>query len=141
MISGFRDEYSFLSNFYPAEIKYNGLTYYSNECAYQAQKTNREDIRKQFTKYNSYQAKKMGKKILLREDWNEVKDQIMFELCLEKFKSHPNLAKKLIETGNEYIVEENTWGDKYWGVCNGEGENRLGKILMIVRSILQNKYY
>ena len=46
---------------------------------------------------------------------------------------NPELGNKLLETGNQELVEGNTWGDIFWGVCNGKGQNWLGKILMMVR--------
>ena len=42
----------------------------------------------------------------------------------------------LIQTGDSVLIEGNTWGDRVWGVCNGVGENRLGRILMKIRSEL-----
>ena len=63
----------------------------------------------------------------------------MLEIVRSKFKQNKDLAKKLIETGDAYLEEGNWWGDKIWGVCNGEGENRFGKILMQVREELKNE--
>ena len=71
------------------------------------------------------------------EDWEEVKDQIMYEICLAKFTQNEELKEKLLATGNEELVEGNTWHDTYWGVCNRRGKNKLGKILMRVRSELK----
>jgi len=65
-----------------------------------------------------------------------VKVKLMFELVLEKFKQNPELKQKLLETGNQELIEGNTWNDTFWGVCNGQGQNWLGKILMLVRSEL-----
>ena len=60
----------------------------------------------------------------------------MFDLVLEKFKQNPELKQKLLETGNQELIEGNTWNDTFWGVCNGQGQNWLGKILMLARSEL-----
>ncbi|NWN81082.1 NADAR family protein, partial [Bacillus sp. (in: firmicutes)] len=48
-----------------------------------------------------------------------------------------HLKNKLLQTGESILIEGNTWGDKIWGVCNGVGENKLGKILMKVRNELK----
>jgi predicted NAD-dependent protein-ADP-ribosyltransferase YbiA (DUF1768 family) len=72
----------------------------------------------------------------MRSDWNDRKLAVMRDLVGQKF-DNPALAMKLIATGNELLVEGNSWHDTYWGVCNGKGENHLGKILMEVRRMLQ----
>ena len=64
----------------------------------------------------------------------DVKVKLMFDLVTEKFKQNPELKQKLLETGNQELIEGNTWNDTFWGVCNGQGQNWLGKILMLVRS-------
>lgn len=69
----------------------------------------------------------------MRDDWDLIKDDVMYEVCLSKFLKNPILLQKLIDTGNEELVEGNTWGDRYWGVCDGVGKNHLGKILMRLR--------
>jgi len=80
-------------------------------------------------------AKKRGRKVTMREDWDQVKIPIMEDLLSQKF-SDPVLAKKLVETGDSQLVEGNWWGDVFWGVCRGEGQNNLGKILMKIRERL-----
>ena len=62
----------------------------------------------------------------------DVKVKLMFVLVTEKFKQNPELKQKLLETGNQELIEGNTWNDTFWGVCNGQGQNWLGKILMLV---------
>lgn len=126
----FRDEYYFLSNMFPCKITYNGFTYNNAEAAFQAQKdlTRMEE----FTCLDGYSAKKLGKTVNLRPDWNNVKLTIMREILTIKF-ADKQLAAKL-KSINTPIVEDNTWGDRYWGVCNGVGENHLGKILMDIQS-------
>ena len=130
----FRGEYDFLSNFYTAPITYNGLTYQNNECAFQAQKTLDESKREEFTHCSPKDAKHLGKRVELRSDWEEVKFDIMKDIVKAKFEQHPELVQRLLATGDTPIVEENTWGDRIWGVCNGYGENRLGRILSDVRN-------
>lgn len=131
IIDNFRGKYYFLSNFFSAKVKYEGITYLNNEAAFQAAKLlNGREI---FKDLNPSEAKKLGRKVSLRPDWEEVKTQVMFDICYAKFKQHPELMKLLLETKNKELVEGNTWGDKIWGVCNGVGENRLGRILMLIR--------
>ena len=133
MIESFKGKYFFLSNFYVAPVKYDGLTYNSNEAAFQAQKTKNKADRVMFTAMGPSEAKKMGRQVDLRSDWEDVKDQIMYEICLAKFEQNPDLAKRLFETKNETLVEGNDWGDDYWGRCSLKGLNKLGQILMRVR--------
>ena len=137
MIDKFVDKYFFLSNYYVAPVAYNGLTFQSNEAAFQAQKTLNEGQRRKFTKLAPNKAKAKGRNVLLREDWEEVKDQIMYEICLAKFSQNENLKEKLLATGDEELIEGNTWHDTYWGVCNRRGKNKLGKILMKIREELK----
>lgn len=90
----------------------------------------------QFTKLNPSEAKKLGRKVTLRKDWESVKIKIMEEIVRAKFVQNPELAQKLIATGNAHLEESNTWGDKVWGTVNGSGANNLGIILMKVRNEL-----
>ena len=136
MIDNFRDAYAFLSNFYDVPVEYNGLCFCNSEAAFQAQKTVDETERVQFTNLDASNAKRLGRIISLRDDWERVKIQVMYEVCYAKFIQNPRLAKWLIETGDEILVEGNTWNDKFWGVCNGEGANNLGKILIAIRTEL-----
>jgi ribA/ribD-fused uncharacterized protein len=134
MISSFRDEYFFLSNFYPVEIKLDGIVYPNAETAFQAQKTLNVEERRKFSMLkNPVQAKRLGRKVKLRDDWKEVKLDIMTEIVSQKFLQHPHLIEMLLQTGDEELVEGNKWGDRFWGVCKGKGENHLGKILMKIR--------
>lgn len=136
MINSFKGDNFFLSNFFSAPVTYEGLTYRNNEAAFQAAKTfvNREE----FTMLDPSSAKKLSRQIELRKDWEQVKDDVMYNICLAKFTQNPSLREKLIATGDEELIEGNTWGDKIWGVVNGVGENRLGRILMRVREELTN---
>jgi ribA/ribD-fused uncharacterized protein len=84
-------------------------------------------------------AKQLGKKVTLRPDWEERKLEFMETLVREKFLQNPKLAQLLDETGDAELVEGNWWGDRFWGVCRGEGENHLGRILMRVRTELREK--
>jgi len=135
-IKSFRGKYNFLSNFYRCTIYYNGLSYFTVEHAFQAQKSIRhEDRLKIWNADTPGQAKAIGRKIELRADWEEVKLQVMADLIWIKF-SYPELKEKIIRTGDAQLIEGNTWGDRYWGVYREQGENHLGRILMAVRSLL-----
>lgn len=138
-IASLRGKYGFLSNFYDAPIEYNGVVYKSSECAYQAEKCADEGEKAKFAEYDAKEAKKMSHRIKMRPDWPEVKLGIMREILYAKFTQHPNLAQKLLETGDLYIEEGNKWKDTYWGVCDGVGENNLGKLLMEIRANLREK--
>ena len=132
-IDNFRNEYFFLSNFHPAKIKYDGIKYLNNEAAFQAQKCIIATDRIKFSCLNPSDAKRLGRRIILRNDWESVKISIMHDIVFEKFKQNPHLTKKLLDTGDVYLEEGNNWGDRIWGTVNGVGRNELGKILMEVR--------
>lgn len=132
VIKEFRDEYYYLSNFFPTNITYCGLSFRNNEAAFQALKC--PERMAEFCDLNSSEAKRLGRHVPLRDDWEEIKDDVMYEICKAKFSQNLDLARKLISTGDAELIEGNTWGDRVWGVCGGIGENRLGKILMRVRS-------
>lgn len=136
-INCFRGNYYFLSNFYECPVTYNGLTYRNNEAAFQAQKCINLKDREQFCNINASEAKKLGRIIHLRKDWENVKIQIMKDIVMAKFMQNEDLKEKLLSTGNTYLEEGNTWGDRIWGTVNGVGANNLGKILMNVRKELQ----
>lgn len=136
IIDSFRDEYYFLSNFYPCKIGFYGLEYKCSEAAYQAQKSGSKLGKIKFTFANGAQAKKLGKEIYIREDWEKVKLNIMHQIVYEKFIQNTDLGQLLIDTYDAILIEGNQWNDTFWGMCNGKGENHLGKILMDVRDTL-----
>lgn len=137
MIKEFRGKYYFLSNFYDYPVTYQGITYLNNESAFQAQKTLNENIKKSFCNLDPSQAKRKGRRVQLRSDWEDVKDNFMYEIVLAKFSQDAKLKRMLLDTNDEYLEEGNTWNDTYWGVCRGRGKNKLGKILMKVREELK----
>ena len=145
MINCFDGKWAFLSNFYWNEIEFEGITYATNEHFFQAMKTldigERQKIANCLT---PGQAKRMGRQVALRSDWEEVKEDIMFlGLCL-KFADE-QLADWLVETGDEPLEEGTTWHDNEWGNCscpkcrNIEGKNKLGKLLMKVRGMIREE--
>lgn len=136
-IEFFESKFRFLSNFFICEVPYDQFLFNSSESAYQAQKTQDIVIQKSFIPLSPLEAKRKGKQILLRHDWENVKERFMFDIVLNKFSFNPNLQKKLLETGSLILEEGNTWRDAYWGIYNGYGLNRLGIILMQVRKYLK----
>lgn len=134
-ISGFFGEYRFLSNFWPVELRYGGEVYPSVEHAYQAAKCvdplARDAIR---NAAKPGKAKKLGSKAEMRADWEQVRIETMEELVRQKFLRNHELGEKLLATGSADLIERNDWGDTFWGVCEGNGENHLGRILMGVRA-------
>lgn len=139
VIDSFFANYRFLSNFEPCTVVYDGMTYKCSEAAYQAAKTTDVSLRIAFTTMNGSKAKYAGQKLPIRADWNDVKVDVMYEIVKDKFSRNPELKAKLLSTGTLQLIEGNYWGDKFWGVCNGEGENHLGKILMRVRRELSKQ--
>ena len=139
MIESFRNEYFFLSNFYPCSINYKGVTYQNAEAAFQSMKTCDLLQRASFSFYTPSQAKIEGRNCELRKDWELVKDEIMYDVVFNKFLQNADLRKKLLDTYPEELIEGNNWHDNYWGDCkcvaclNNKGDNKLGIILMDVR--------
>ena len=132
-IKGFFDNYRFLSNFEPCDVLFDGIIYPSSENAYQAAKSLDTEVRKKFVDISSTESKKLGKIVEIRTDWNNIKLDIMFSIVFDKFTRNSKLGDQLIETGDKYLEETNSWKDTFWGVCNGVGKNWLGRILMDVR--------
>jgi ribA/ribD-fused uncharacterized protein len=137
-IRAFRGKYAFLSNMYEAPFEWDGRMYRNSEAAFQSAKTLTKKYRDDFSGADGKKAKRMGRTISLRRDWESVKDGIMEEVVRAKFSQNPELLRRLIDTGDMELVEGNSWHDTYWGVDQetGEGKNHLGIILMKVRSDL-----
>lgn len=122
--------YAFLSNFY-----WHGN--WTVEHQYQAAKT--DDPAWAAAILNAPTpgaAKKLGRKAPMRPTWEQEKVAVMLALLRMKFL-RPELAQKLLDTGDATLVEGNWWGDTFWGVCRGQGQNHLGRLLMQVRSELR----
>lgn len=136
-IDSFTGPHRWLSNFYPAVVWLDETCYPTVEHAYQAAKTvnaeEREVIR---TSSSPAIAKKLGRYLTVRPDWEDIKLEIMADLIWQKFSNNPDLGNRLMTTGKIELVEGNWWGDTYWGVCKGVGNNHLGKLLMAVRDQL-----
>ena len=132
-IKKFTGKYKFLSNFYPCFVTYKGIRYPSVEHAFQAAKTFDNNQRFAFCIVpTASDAKKLGRKLKLRNDWEQIKEEVMYE-CLKSKFSNENLKEMLLQTGDAYIEEGNNHGDKIWGTVNGQGQNKLGKLLMKIR--------
>jgi ribA/ribD-fused uncharacterized protein len=148
MIDKFEGRYRFLSNFYPCKIEYQGIKYPSVENFYVAMKVNDQqlingtyytpgDFREMIARItNPAEVKKLGSKVKLRTGWDEKKLEVMNWAVRQKFKDE-TLAELLLSTEDQELIEGNWWKDYFWGVCNGKGENHLGKILMEVREELK----
>lgn len=148
MINSFKGQYDFLSNFHPAEVEYEGLLYPTTEHAFQAAKTLNPLERKMVAGCKTPgDAKRFGRRLLLRPDWEEVKVQVMRDVLWEKFGEDPDMGALLLRTGHQDLVEGNNWHDTFWGVCDGTckephqpaGENNLGKLLMALRKHLRER--
>lgn len=149
MIDKFEGRYAFLSNFYPCKIEHQGIAYPSVEHFYVAMKVNSQqlingvyytpaDYREMIAKVpTAGQAKRIGRLATLRKDWDIKKLQVMNWAVRQKFKD-VLLSEMLLSTDGHELVEGNWWGDVFFGVCNGVGENHLGKILMEVREEIKN---
>ena len=130
----FRGEFYFLSNMYPASvtIQFFGepVTFTCAEAAYQASKC--PERVQEFTGIDGYAAKALGKTVQMAPGFEYGKVQIMQEIVTAKFLQNPELMDKLQRTTGP-LIEENNWGDTFWGCVNGKGENHLGLILMRIR--------
>ena len=141
MVHGFENEFQFLSNFAASDVLYDGHIYKTAEHAFQAAKaTNEKDRAYVAEAPTPGEAKRRGRGINLRPDWDMVKDKVMLDIVRAKFKNGDcryRLMKALSE-GWDGFCEDNWWHDNYWGNCNCErckeieGQNHLGKILMQV---------
>lgn len=135
----FKDKYFFLSNFYPCDvtIEINGekIKYKNAEAAYQAQKN--YSVADKFVLLSGAEAKKLGSQIpITTECWNTEKLYAMAKVLHSKFTHYGLLF--MLKLVKEEIIEDNYWGDTFWGICNNkkyknEGKNILGKMLMNIR--------
>lgn len=133
-ITNFHESHRFLSNFYPSPIVIDGMRCATVEHAFQALKTevvaSREWVRSAPT---AAEAKKRGRQVEMRADWDAVRVSEMRRCLREKF-SDLELMAQLQATGDEELIEGNYWHDYFWGVCDGRGKNWLGKLLMEIRA-------
>ena len=138
MIDRFNGEYAFLSNYSASPFRINYVLFPTMEHYFQANKAdNQNDYLHIAYAPTPGEAKRLGRKIQLRPDWEEIKDNVMLTGLHKKF-ADTELRSLLLATGDEELIEGNYWGDTYWGVCNGVGQNKLGKLLMQVREEIKN---
>ena len=138
MIKEFTGEYRFLSNFYEHAFRYDDILWPTAEHAYQASKTldRQERLYIACSVSTPAKAKAEGRKLKLRPNWDRIKDQIMYDILINKFADY-DLRLKLLDTWPNELEEGNNWGDMYWGKVNGFGENKLGRLLMLVREMYE----
>lgn len=143
MIAMFDGKYAFLSNFYPSPFEVDSITFPSVEHWFQAYKTaDPAEFKAIATAETPGKSKRMGRNCQLRPDWEEVKTDVMLNGLRHKFKD-PELRAKLLATGDEELIEGNTWHDNTWGNCvcqkcqNTPGRNMLGMLLMQLRQEIQ----
>ncbi len=143
-IADFRGDYAFLSNFYACKVEFEGAEYPTIEHAFQAAKTPDFDQRRNIRNARTpSEAKRRGRRIKRRADWFDVSLLIMESLVRQKFTHYPDLAEKLLATGEAELIEGNNWNDRFYGAVwdshqnSWVGENHLGKILMKVRDELR----
>jgi hypothetical protein len=135
-IDKFEGDYAFLSNFYESPAVYEGVLYPTSEHAYQAAKAVYPwDRAKILEARTPGMAKRLGKQVTMRPDWDEVKIEVMRDVLVSKFQHNSELRQKLIDTGDAYLEEGNWWGDTFWGVCKGKGQNKLGLLLIQLRNL------
>lgn len=136
-----RDEYGWLSNFAPSPVTdLHGVVWPTVEHAFQAAKCDAEEDRIRIFKAGTpLLAKRLGRKVPLPADWEQVKLGVMLDIVFAKFKQNPDLADLLIGTDYATLVEDAP-NDSYWGAgSDGQGQNELGKILMKVREELRHE--
>ncbi len=138
VINSFNGEYRFLSNFWPCTVIYEGLEFNCVEAAFVAAKTTDIEKRRHIQALKSPgECKKFGRKIKLRENWDKIKIEIMNDLLKQKFAKGSQLGDMLVKTRDMHLIEGNTWGDTFWGVCYGVGQNVLGLMLMEIRNSIK----
>ncbi|HTI61788.1 NADAR family protein [Mucilaginibacter sp.] len=135
------EQYGEFSNFSHFGVEMDGAWWPTVEHYFQAQKFADKNYQEQIRKSSSAKdAANLGRsrKMPIRPDWDDIKNEIMFKAVLKKFQTHTGIRNILIETGTDEIIE-NSPNDYYWGGgTDGTGENNLGKILMDVRKLFQN---
>lgn len=141
-IHGFFGEYRFLSNFYVCNVELDGIIYPSSEHAFMAEKTEDVEVKKQIAALETPgEAKWFGQTVKLRPKWDEIRVVAMYRVNWAKYAQNSELAKALLATEPKYLEETNDWNDTFWGVCNGKGKNKLGKVLMRVRGGLEFRVF
>jgi hypothetical protein len=143
-IERFDGGYKFLSNPWPCRVTLDGITYPSAEHAFHAYKTRDLAVRARFAALATWrEAKRLGRSVELRSDWDRARKPVMLVVVLMKFTQNPDLGARLVQTGDQLLVEGNYWHDNFWGNCTcpgcapAEGLNYLGLALMGVREVVR----
>jgi hypothetical protein len=132
-ITRFIGEHAFMANFHPSTVYIEGKPYPTLEHAYQASKASTEEEKELIRRARTpMEAKKLGRALILPEGWEDGRVELMRRLVRSKFEN-PLLRELLLLTGDAELIQDNKWNDRFWGICRGEGENWLGKILMEIR--------
>jgi hypothetical protein len=147
-IDSFSGEYRWLSNFWYSPVPDGEVIWPTVEHGYQFYKLPNAEVTLHLVKYMTVktfkrgdvpflhakpsEVKAWGQTIELRRNWDIIRDPVMARLTKIKYKA-PDMREKLLATDDAELIEGNTWGDTYWGVCNGVGKNKLGKIIMAER--------
>jgi ribA/ribD-fused uncharacterized protein len=132
--------YNWFSNFEPFEtpMDYDGIVSKTPEAFYQSMKTKDRYLRSVVGEMSAAKSKRAGRKLIIRDDWENIKVGVMMMALRHKFAEGTEWRKRLDETEGE-IVEWNNWHDNIWGDCVcincllTEGKNLLGKLLMGIR--------
>ena len=139
-------QHTTFSNFSMAVVTLDGIAYMDVESAYQAAKTLDQAQRDRIWNASTPgEAKRLGRKVTMRSDWEDIKVGVMRDLLRQKFSPYQSAgsAARLVEllaTGDEEMVEGNDWHDNWWGdckcgrpECSAPGLNWLGRLLMEIR--------
>jgi ribA/ribD-fused uncharacterized protein len=145
----FSGEFSILDNFaltpVEVDIGYGLHRYATSEHAFAAAKAaNRHTHNIIMGKPSPGAAKAIGRRVLLRADWEEVKFDVMWKVLVAKFDQHPEAVEILLSTSDRPIYEGNTWNDEVWGVTETRprqwrGRNALGEMLMELCTLYNQK--
>ncbi len=134
-------EYGFLSNFSYIPVFYDNKKWLTSEHAYQAAKFDNPVVKEEILNAPTPdEAFKIGNypENIRRNDWYEIRVQIMEDIVSEKLKQNLYLNELLLKTGNKEIIESSST-DSFWGWGpNKDGENHMGKIWMKLREKIQN---
>ena len=139
-VKKFEDEFEFLNMFYNCKITIGKLTYLNAYAAYIASKCKNENDRRAFTRLSGIKAKKKSNSITVRDDWDNVKVDIMREIQIAKFEQNPELKEKLLKidgTIENLVMNKDTFWSK--NMIHNKGKNMLGKILMEIRDSYESQ--
>jgi len=156
------DKYGDFSNYFPSSMIIDNVYYQTVEHYYQAQKyvgdSRHQEYAQLIIRQNTPNKAKIlankkvsghyswmqplieliskYKDVKIRDDWDQVKDNVMRKGVFNKYLQNSSLLDNLKNTGSSILIEHSY--DKYWGDgLDGSGLNKLGTILMEIRSILQ----